>query len=364
MNGLEVVELRRPGLFQRLLGWRVKENAYLEIQNQLASTPIKQLPESVVIETLESYRIPLAAAKPRLKKLYETVFRHFLSDAEISDAELEDLRRLRTLFGLTDQDITEIEKASVHPIYEKAVQHALRDRRVSSEEKQNLENLAKKLRLPDEVAKAIRSKNYQALLQQAYDEALRDRRLSPAEEEELKALAENLGASAALDSGSQAALAHFRLLWRMEQGELPDVPVSIHLKRGEVCHASAAASHHEYRTVTKAIRYAGPMARVRIMKGLYYRVGQVSFDRVTQDYLKLLDVGTLYLTNKRLFFDGGQKNTSIPLSNVIDFTMFSDGIQIQKDSGKDQFFQCPFGDSLVVERWGVMLQAALTNDRG
>lgn len=364
MNGCEVVELRRPGFFYRLLGRKLKDNAYLEIQNLLAKAPIGQMAPESVTETLGSYGIALASAVPRLKELYATVLRYFLRDSDLSDAELEDLRRLRNLFGLTDQDVKEVEAAVVNPIYERSVQQALKDRHLSPEEKEGLQSLAKRLRLSDEVAQAIRKKDFQALMQQAYEEAIKDRRLSPDEEEELKALAANLDATLALDDASQAALAHFRLLWRIEQGELPEVPVAINLKRGEVCHAAIGASHHEYRTVTKAIRYAGPTARIRIMKGIYYRAGQLQLDRVTQDVLKLLSVGTLYLTSNRLLFAGENKSTSIALSKIIDFTMFQDGIRIEKESGKDQFFQCAFGDSLTGERWGVMLQAAMRKDRG
>jgi hypothetical protein len=43
MNGCEVVQLRRPGFFYRLLGRKLKDNAYLEIQNLLAKGPISQM---------------------------------------------------------------------------------------------------------------------------------------------------------------------------------------------------------------------------------------------------------------------------------------------------------------------------------
>ncbi len=51
-----------------------------------------------------------------------------------------------------------------------------------------------------------------------------------------------------------------------------------------------------------------------------------------------LDSGTLYITNNRLLFDGQKKNTVINLSKILSFTLFSDGLKVEKDSGRDQYF--------------------------
>ena len=43
------------------------------------------------------------------------------------------------------------------------------------------------------------------------------------------------------------------------------------------------------------------------------------------------------MTNQRVLIQGAHKKTSMPLSKLRHFTVFSDGMQIQKDSGKDVF---------------------------
>jgi hypothetical protein len=53
--------------------------------------------------------------------------------------------------------------------------------------------------------------------------------------------------------------------------------------------------------------------------------------------LTTVDQGPLYVTNKRIFIQGAHKKTSMPLSKLLHFTVFSDGLQIQKDAGKDIF---------------------------
>ena len=77
--------------------------------------------------------------------------------------------------------------------------------------------------------------------------------------------------------------------------------------------------------------------------------------RVTSEQLRPLDAGILFITSKRLLFNGTKKSTSIPLRRVIHFTLYSDAIQIEKDSGRDEFFK---GDG-DVELMGLILEAVL-----
>jgi len=55
-----------------------------------------------------------------------------------------------------------------------------------------------------------------------------------------------------------------------------------------------------------------------------------------------MDEGHLYITSTRLLFDGSKKNISIPLGKVTRFTVFQDGLQIERESGPDHYF---LGDS-------------------
>ena len=56
-----------------------------------------------------------------------------------------------------------------------------------------------------------------------------------------------------------------------------------------------------------------------------------------------------------MLFDGSKKSTTIPFTKIINFSLYSDGVKIEKDSGKDQVFQWS-GDSEIL---GTILQGAL-----
>lgn len=58
-------------------------------------------------------------------------------------------------------------------------------------------------------------------------------------------------------------------------------------------------------------------------------------------------------------FNGLKKSTSIPLKKVIHFTLYKDALQIEKDTGRDQFFRGE-GD---LEILGAILDAALRAGR-
>jgi hypothetical protein len=115
MNGLEIIDLQPAGFIANLLGRRPKENAFLEIHNVVASLPIYHISEDAVTACLSRYGITDQEAKPRLLNIYSEVLEHFIGDLLISDDEIEQLRHLETIFGLTPDEVSQIHTALVYP---------------------------------------------------------------------------------------------------------------------------------------------------------------------------------------------------------------------------------------------------------
>jgi hypothetical protein len=180
----------------------------------------------------------------------------------------------------------------------------------------------------------IQAEHVAPLYQAAFDRAASDRQLSPKEETDLKELAANLGITPRYDYPTEQLLDKFRLLWRIQNDTIPTVDSSIMLQRGEVCHYSAQADWHELRTRTVRSGYSGTLTSIRIAKGLSYRIGNYTPNCVTEDVLMMIDSGTVYVTNKRVIFDGGKKNTAIRHSAIIGITPYANGVGIEKATGK------------------------------
>lgn len=359
MNGITVVDLIQPSVTDRLLRRKPKANLAREVQNYLAGRPIKESSPQAIERLLAEYKVTAEEARPAFAALYMTVVGHFAKDYEISDDERDELHHLQSVLGLSAAEIRDMEEKVVVPLFEKTIQNVLSDRHVSPEERERMRQAAESLRISESKAKAVYALHAQEMFQEVFDEMVSDRRLSPGEEMELNTLAQNLGAKWEHDQATAHVLDRFRLLWRISQGLLPQESVAIHLQKGETCALYAFANHYEMRTVTKRVTYHGPRASIKIMKGVRWNVGSSSSYRHTEDVWRHLGTGELYFTNKRLIFDGDNKTVNIPHKKIIDFTCYEDGLLIEKDSGKDQFFAFR-GDSEIV---GAIMNALLERSR-
>ncbi len=445
MNGVEVLELKKPCFFDRIFGRKPRVNAGREINNLVASMQLEQIGPASVEKILTDYRVRSPDVRADVLDVYAKVLSHCAFDERLSDEELANLRRLRDALGLRHDDVKAIEvnleelyrtrlkqalsdeavsadeeaqlghlasdlrlsdeqvarirrgemesvvrqitararqagalseadeaklgdalresqgadpklARALGELYRARVRRAATDHRLSSFEKDSLAGLAKNLQLPDEIVERIRKEELGAVTKAVIDRMVEDRRLWPEEDDEFRRVCRDLGVSATFDDATLALLERFRLFWRIENGETPDVNVPIKLKRGEVCHFFTPMEHFEERTVTRRVRYGGPAASIRIAKGIYWRMGDIGVSRVTENVLAPLGQGTLYLTSSRLLFDGDRKSTSIPLSKVINFQLYTDGVKIEKDSGKDQVFTATTWDP---ELFGLLLSSAL-----
>lgn len=364
MNGLEVAELTQPSFFQRLFRRKPRENAFITIQNIVASTPITQVTHESIAAILADYRLSLEDIAEDAKSLYGSVLRNYVSDRTITDEEMKDLLHLKLLLGLNDTDIAAVEEESKVAIYQEEVQVALADSRVNEEDMDRLSTIAAGLRMPDDHAKRLLARDATALYEKAIAKAVDDRRLTPDEEGELQRLRGQLGISIVHDDPTESHLARCRLLWKVEQGDLPAIATQVNLQKNEICHGWIDATLFEVRTRTRRVRYGGPTARIRIAKGIYYRVGDVAFSPVTETYHADLGTGRLYITSKRLLFDGSLRNIAIPLSKILDYSIYSDGLVIEKDTGKDQFFKCSGDLELVAAILGGAITAAKAGSTG
>lgn len=355
MEPFTVIELERPGIVRRLLGGRIRSNVFIEIENLLAASTPAELTAVPVITLLSEYEVPREEAMPHLVALYEKGLRHAMLDTSLSTEERESLKQLRSVLDVDDHAATDVEMTLLRDVYRTALQKALDDASLSSVEKERLDAIAANLRIPELVRREIHEQEIRAVIQEAFNRATADRRLTADEEQHLAAMSDNLGMTITHDTESRRLVERFKLLAQIDSGVFPVIQPAVLLHRGESCYAEFPCRLHEKRTVTKRVNYSGPSGRIRIMKGLSWRYGSVSVSRVTSEELRPLDAGVLYVTSKRLLFNGSAKNMQLPFKKIIAFTLFKDGVQIEKESGRDQFF---LGDG-DLELLGEILDSAL-----
>lgn len=96
-----------------------------------------------------------------------------------------------------------------------------------------------------------------------------------------------------------------------------------------------------YEDVTTRATVGGSQGvSIRVMSGLYYRVGAFKAKPVYTTDRKRIDGGFLVATNKNLFFVGKRTSKKIPYSKIVSFEQFSDGIGLMRDAAtaKPQVF--------------------------
>jgi len=334
-------ELSKPSFFQRLLNKKPKENAIIEVHNLFSKSKyIKDITIDNIQEISESYKINLVEEfHTEMETFYTVYLKHCLSDDKLSDEEMSDLLYLKKLLNLNDKAIEKIHKEVAGLIYRENIEKVIADGRINSKEREFLEKLQCDLKLKTNIAKKIYNVTASKHLENYMHLAISDERLSPEEDEEINEISKNLGIETKRDAYTKSLLEKYRLFWLIENGNIPEINANIKIQKNEKCYFTCEVNWYELRRVTKRIRYAGPTMRIKIVKGVYWRMGDLAIQPVSEDILTPIDTGTIYLTNKRLIFMGSRKNSTIRLNKIIDFTAYKNGVEIQKETGKSPFLQ-------------------------
>ena len=337
---LKLAFKKQPLEDERVLGGLVRKrnpkNAFIALINSLAdASDVRNVTAAHVQSLNAEYKTDLHA---KFGSDLEDVYRKFmtlcLSDKAFSDDEATALWHLKDLFAISDDRHNQVYEKVGTEVYKRAVSEVVEDGHISDEERAFLKSLAMSLELPENVSNNAYWSEAKKILEGKAQELLADGLLEPEEEHELKALANALGDDSPLEGALRYKLNRCRMMWLVKHGQLPTISPGINLSRGEECYMMRSVQWYEMRRVRVGIGYAGPSLRLRIAKGVYWNMGTFAGAPITNDQLQKIDSGTAYITNKRLLFDGTMKNTAIKLDKVINITPYTDGVGIEKDTGK------------------------------
>lgn len=320
------------GLFHK----KNPENALIKLINSLAdASDAREITEANISAINAEYKLDLHARfRAELDNYYRKYIMLCLADRKFSEAEVTTLWHLKSLFAISDSRHDKIYEEVGQEVYRRTIRSAVADSKITEEERAFLKQVQIDLELPEVVVEETRRAETKAILEEKAEHLLAQRLLSPDDEKELYSLARELGANLTLGDDLRRRLARCRLMWEIKIGKPPTIEAGINLKRGEKCYLSRHVDWYEMRKVRYGVAYAGPTLRVKIAKGLYWRMGAFGGAPISNDELRKIDSGVVYLTNMRILFTGAMKNTAIRLDKIIDINRYSDGVGIQKDTGK------------------------------
>jgi hypothetical protein len=332
--------LQKPGFFHRIFRIRLRTNALVELTNALANAvDVQQLTLDTLSEINVTYKTDIHRKfRPELANLYREFLSFHLSERKMSKRELDEVWHLKKLFGINDAEHEKIYQEAAVERYERTLSEVLKDGSVSAAEKAHLERLSAYLKIPEEVRQKAVLEVAGPVLKEKWNKAVAEKQLSPHDEEEIHALCRSLGIKLDISEITPGVVAKLRLMWQIKNAELPVLQVPIELHGGEVCHFSVRADYCENRTVYTRVTSSGPRFRTKILKGIYWDTRLYDVKRRPVEALTKLDSGVLYLTNRRLIFTGGAKNLNVKLTSILDIHPYSDGVGIDKDSGRRAVF--------------------------
>lgn len=331
--------LKKPNLLQRLFGWEPSVNAVLKLRNLLAEKGVMVTTPEEVEQITSRYDLNPAQKFPtETRSIYREYLQSCLKDKSFSNDNLKALKHLKDLLGLKEETINKIQEEVASKLYRESLDEALEDANISKEEKDFLQEVRKSLKLPDKLAHQIENEAKQNKIQTFLEDTLKDERLSPEEEEQLYTLADNLNVELNLKEKTKQWLQRYKLYWLVENGTIPEIDADIHLYKKEKCYYITDVEYYERKKKTNRLRYAGPTARIKLAKGIYWRMGDLGFQPTGTEELTQIDRGQLYITSHRVIFKGSKESTMIRLNRILDFELYENGLEIQKNSGKNPFF--------------------------
>lgn len=138
-------------------------------------------------------------------------------------------------------------------------------------------------------------------------------------------------------------LAQAAILKNIQKGIMPvfPLPVPVLLSKSETAlWIYNDVSYYQEKTEKEFVgRHSG--FSFRIMKGVYYRVGQSRGKPIEHSYMQEMGNGQLLVTNQNIIFFSPAKSVKIPFKKIIGIVPYSDGIEVQKDgtTSKRMVFQ-------------------------
>jgi hypothetical protein len=348
--------LVEPKGIDKLLKRIPTENFLIEVNNLLANNSLDEISAGQIQQLADKYKLKDASLtfKSELVRMLNAFLTQHLGASGDKYSDINSAKKLQSLLGLSDYDFQKAYLPHAMGIFREQVSNTLyRAKKRGDEEDTQFEQLKEQLGLTERDSNAVIGEVVNAIVQKSFDNMISDRQYSPDEKEEFEKLCQQYGANAGFDDATEKLLEKYEKFWQIENSDLPVYETDIFLQKDEVCHYIGLAKLFELRTKTEGYKYRGPAVRLRITKSLYYRTGDIKTTRETKDVITLIDSGDLYVTNKRILFNGGKGNKVIKYSQIIDLTPYTDGVKIVRDTGKEINFQ-------LSEQDGEVLTATIT----
>lgn len=228
------------------------------------------------------------------------------------------------------------------------INNALSDNVIDENELLVLQDKAKELGFDEtQLSKSISdtvSNNFFSWLDSTYlkNEEILERGLSDEDESAIISKAQSMNISNYREIIELDIIQLLRKIYLLENNMISKLPVLdslISLKKDENLYFETDVSWNQLRKTTSTLGFGGITTSIPIVGNTKIRLGAIKPIKYTSEDMTELDRGKLYITNKRIIFDGFKKNTSITYGRVLKISASYQGIEVTKSSGKNDLFK-------------------------
>ncbi|MBE8726196.1 hypothetical protein [Flavobacterium hungaricum] len=337
-NIFQIVPLVRPSFFQKIFKQLPIENSVIEVNNLLASYSIKDIPKEHINEIEEKYQINLEKEfKLNLEEFYAVYLNHYLKDGILKDSDFENLNHLSYILSLKKDSVEMLVLKIGEIVYRKFFTKAISNGRLIRREEEFLEKIENEMNLPKTLVNKISYEMKNNFLQDYVRNVINNKELSPDIEKEINNISESLRIDLVFTKDITKQIENLKLYWKIENLDLQTIEADILIQKSETCYFRAnSVKWYEFKSLRqKPTNY---ISNFKVLKEFYLNLNSQGANN-NNPYIKYVDSGSLYLTNKRIIFIGRNKNINIRFEKILRLTPQLDGIEVEKDTIKSAFIQ-------------------------
>ena len=336
-------EEKDANLFDGIHGRQSYQAGLLAVWDRLAAAPRECLLSDgdwAELDDKVGYKIR-KRCQADLVKWYRQAVEAYLSDRYFAPEEMTNLANLALSFGLDEAAAEAIHGEAFASYYRIGILTVFARNITPGQKREQIDLLGKEVPLSEMKVKEAMNQAIQAyfdqrlksLMQQEDGGEVIDPAAYASFMDELKQMDFNVH----LDATAQTRVDSAQRLWALCRTPLKEVPCALDLG-SEGCFWTQQVELGLNRRVTTRRSYGGFGTSIKIWGPLRYRTGSYEVERQTEQRLEKVDTGTLVFTSKRVIFSGSLKSLNFKYAKVLDVTVYSNAIEIDKDSGGDVVF--------------------------
>ena len=208
---------------------------------------------------------------------------------------------------------------------------------------QKVKHLAERIAYEFHLAPQQVEQTHIDVLDKAADNFLKDGFLSDSEQQQVNEYVQCFGVPinelpAQYQNSQVEKLAQAAVLKDIQRGTVPanPLPAPVVLGRNEsALWIYGNVTYYQEKVEKEFIGRHGGFS-FKIMKGVYYRVGQSRGKPIEHSYMDKVGVGQLIITNQNIIFYSQAKSVRIPFKKIVGLVPYSDGIEVQKDGASSK----------------------------